>query len=149
MRNIILHLNLYVIILLLSSFQSQKNETFNLSVEATDLRNSTGTVLFALYIRDDAFPDEHYTKYLKKIIGKISNKSSIVTFTNLPQGKYAVSILHDENNNGKIDKGLIFPVEGIGFSNYKTIGFSNRPTFAKASFLVNRNLKLKTKAIYL
>ena len=50
------------------------------------------------------------------------------------KGNYAVNILHDENNNGKIDKGLILPKEGIGFSNYSSIGLTNRPNFKKANF---------------
>ena len=31
------------------------------------LRNSKGTVQFALYNRVDAFPDEHYKKYSKNL----------------------------------------------------------------------------------
>ena len=80
------------------------------------------------------FPDEHYKKYFKKLTGKIVNGSSTVTFENIPAGKYAVNILHDENNDGKIKKGLIMPIEGIGFSNYNSVGLSNKPSFSKASF---------------
>jgi len=32
--------------------------------------------------------------------------------------KYAINILHDEDNNGKIKKGFVLPKEGMGFSNY-------------------------------
>lgn len=46
--------------------------------------------------------------------------------------RYAVNILHDENANGKIDKGFILPKEGIGFSNYSSVGPMNRPNFSKA-----------------
>ena len=62
---------------------------------------------------------------------------------------YAVNILHDENKNGKIDKGLIMPNEGIGFSNFQSIGFSNRPSFSKASFRVNENKLVSVKMIYM
>lgn len=142
-------LQLTLIILLLSSFQNQKQETFNLKIDVKELRNSKGTVVFALYNRDDAFPDEHYKKYLKKLTGKIVNGSSTVTFENLPAGKYAVNILHDEDNDGKIKKGIILPKEGIGFSNYQTIGFSNRPSFSKASFNLQSDKKIEIRIIYL
>lgn len=142
-------LQLTLIILLLSSFNDQKKETYNLTIEVKELRNSKGTVVFALYNRDDAFPDEHYKKYLKKLTGKIVNGSSSITFENLPEGKYAVNILHDENNDGKIKKGIIMPKEGIGFSNYKSIGFSNRPVFSKASFNLHGDKKVKISIIYL
>ncbi len=138
-----------LIIMLLPSHYIQKQETCSLTIEVSELRNSNGTVLFALYNREDAFPDEHYQKYFKKLTGKIVNGASSVTFENLPEGKYAVNILHDENNDGKVKKGIILPKEGIGFSNYKSIGFSNRPTFSKASFSVLSSKKIKVNIIYL
>ncbi len=149
MKKAIIILKSFVLVVLLSSFSIQKQETFSLTVEVKDLRNSEGTVLFALYNREDAFPDEHYKKYFKKLTGKIVNGASSVTFENLPAGKYAVNILHDENNDGKIKKGLIMPKEGIGFSNYKSIGFSNRPSFSKASFNMLDDKKIKVNIIYL
>ena len=142
-------LQLTLIVLLLSSFHNQKMETYNLTIEVKDLRNSSGTVLFALYDREDAFPDEHYKKYLKKVTGKIVKGTSTVTFGNLPAGKYAVNILHDEDNDGKIKKGIILPKEGIGFSNYESIGFSNKPSFSKASFHLQSDKTVKIKIIYL
>jgi uncharacterized protein (DUF2141 family) len=135
--------------LMLSSFISQKQETCSLTVHVSELRNSKGTVQFALYNREDAFPDEHYKKYFKKLTGEIVNGASSVTFENLPEGKYAVNILHDENNDGKIKKGIIFPKEGIGFSNFQSIGISNKPTFSKASFSVLSDKKIKVNIIYL
>ncbi len=133
-----------------SSFiPAEKATGFSLTVVVKDLRNSNGTVLFALYNRDDAFPDEHYKKYYKKIIGNIVNGSSTVIFKNLPQGKYAVNILHDENNDGKIKKGIILPKEGIGFSNFQSIGLSNRPSFNKAAFYLGRDTKINVKVIYM
>jgi uncharacterized protein (DUF2141 family) len=118
-------------------------------MDVCGLRNSEGTVQFALYNREDAFPDEHYKKYFKKLTGKIVNGTSTITFKNLPEGKYAVNILHDENNDGKIKKGIILPKEGIGFSNYESIGFSNRPSFTKASFIVLKDKMIKVNLIYL
>jgi uncharacterized protein (DUF2141 family) len=149
MKKFVIILKSLLVIVLLSSFNNQKEETCTLTIEVKDLRNSNGSVLFALYNREDAFPDEHYKKYFKKLTGEIVNGASSVTFKNLPAGKYAVNILHDENNDGKIKKGLILPKEGIGFSNYQTIGFSNRPTFLKASFNVQSDKKIKVNIIYL
>lgn len=149
MKKITILLTSLLAIVLLSSFSSQKQESFSLTIDVSELRNSKGTVLFALYNREDAFPDEHYKKYFKKLTGKIINGASSVTFENLPEGEYAVNILHDENNDGKIKKGIILPKEGIGFSNFQSIGFSNRPSFSKASFSVLSDKKIKVAIIYL
>jgi len=149
MNKIIIILKSFLAIVLLSSFSIQKQETFSLTIEVNELRNSKGIVLFALYNREDAFPDEHYKKYFRKLTGKIVNRASSVTFENIPAGKYAVNILHDENNDGKIKKGLIMPIEGIGFSNYKSIGLTNKPSFSKASFEVVSDKSIKVNIIYL
>jgi len=132
-----------------SVIRAADNEDITLTVSVMDLRNSNGTVLFALYNREDAFPDEHYKKYYRMLKGEIVNYSSIVVFENLPSGKYAVNILHDENNDGKIQKGFIFPEEGIGFSNYLSIGLSNRPIFEKAAFYLRTNTRIRVNVIYL
>lgn len=133
-----------------SSFTPQgKPEGFSLKIEVNGLRNSEGTVLFALYNREDAFPDEHYKKYYRKLSGKIVCGASMVTFENLPEGKYAVNILHDEDDDGKIKKGIVLPKEGIGFSNYQSISIFNRPAFSKASFNLRGDRSLMVKMIYL
>jgi len=132
-----------------NSFLPKPENLFLLTVEVNNLRNNEGSVVFALYNRDDAFPDEHYKKYYKKMIGKIENGNASVTFKDLPAGKYAVNILHDEDNDGKIKKGFILPKEGIGFSNYQSIGIGNKPKFSKASFNLESDLKINVKAIYL
>ena len=139
----------FLTILMLFSFSNQKQETCSLTVDVSGLRNSKGTVQFALYNREDAFPDEHYKKYFKKLTGKIINGASTVTFKNLTEGKYAVNILHDENNDGRIKKGIILPKEGIGFSNYRSIGISNKPKFTKASFELAGNENIIVNILYL
>jgi uncharacterized protein (DUF2141 family) len=149
MKGVIKILLLFLTIPMLSSFSIQKQETCTLTVDVSELRNSKGTIQFALYNREDAFPDKHYKKYFKMLTGKVVSVASTVTFKNLPEGKYAVNILHDENNDGKIKKGIILPKEGIGFSNYQSIGISNKPTFSKASFNVQSNTRITVKMIYL
>ncbi|HRW70416.1 DUF2141 domain-containing protein, partial [Lentimicrobium sp.] len=87
-------IQLIVLNFLFASFSNQNQETYDLTINVNALRNSTGSVVFALYNREDAFPDEHYKKYLRKMTGEIVNRSSTVTFENLPAGRYAVNILH-------------------------------------------------------
>jgi len=133
----------------LSSTVAMAKESYTLKVVVDNLRNSKGVVQFALYNRYDTIPDEKYSKTYKMSVGKISNKKAVVVFKGLPKGKYAVNILHDENKNGKIDKGLMLPIEGIGFSNFKAINMMNKPSFKKASFMIRSNMQKTVKVIYL
>jgi len=134
--------------LLLFFNYSYSQDSYSLTAKVSDLRNSTGVVVFALYNKDGSIPDEKLKKQYRKEIVAIAKNSATVTFNNLPKGNYAVFILHDENKNGKIDKIFIMPTEGVGFSNFQTLSFSNRPNFSKASFQINENLTKSIKIIY-
>ncbi len=151
MKNIFKYgLTLAIIAFTLLSIQKSKSVTmYSLTVKVNQLRNSKGHIQFTLYNKDGTIPDEKYKKYYRKKIGQIKSYSAYVTFKNLPKGRYAVNILHDENEDGKIKKGWIMPIEGIGFSNFTSIGFTNRPSFKKASFYVSSNMSKRVKVIYL
>ena len=139
-----------VIAVIFLSFNLQKNiETYSLTIKVNDLRNSEGIVQFALYNKEGSIPDEKYKKYFKKDIAVINGNTASITFHDLPKGKYAINILHDENKNGKIDKKFILPKEGVGFSNYTSLGFSNRPKFSKASFELNSDMEIEVTVIYM
>lgn len=138
---------LSLLLMLLSTLSTAEGFTIKVSVE--NLRNSKGVVQFALYNKDGTIPDEKYQKQYRKHIEKISHNSAESIFTGLPKGRYAINILHDENSNGRIDKGILLPTEGIGFSNYDTISIINKPNFTKASFELNSDTKRSIRVIYL
>lgn len=137
-------------VLILTSFVYKGDTgTYSLTVEVHETRNSKGVVQFALYNKDGSIPDEKYDKYYKLLTGNIIDGSSSVTFTNLPVGTYVINILHDENKNGEIDKGFILPKEGLGFSNYESLGITNRPKYSKASFELKSDMTIDIKVIYM
>lgn len=132
-----------------SSFVYNNKSSYSLTVKVEELRNLKGHVQFTLYNKDGSIPDEKFEKFYKINIGDIKENASIVIFNKLPPGKYAVNILHDENKDGKIDKGLVLPTEGVGFSNIKTISPFNKPNFKKASFDLNADKTIHVKVIYM
>lgn len=127
-----------------------KSEVYNLTVNIENLKNTKGTLVFSLYNSEGSLPDEKFERYYKKKSVKIDDKSIKTTFNDLPKGNYAVTVLHDENNNGKIDKKFMLPLpkEGIGFSNYDDFGLSNRPNFKGASFDLQKDKSITVKVIY-
>jgi len=149
MKNFIKTTLLGLMVLLFTAFTNHHEACRSLTVEVKGLQNSKGVVQYTLYNKEGSIPDEANKKYFRILTGSIINGSSVVTFNNLPIGKYAVSILHDENNNGKVDMGLILPKEGIGFSNYQSIGLNNRPDFSKASFELKADTSISVKVIYM
>lgn len=152
MKKTIKNFAIFSLLIGLFSFTPTAQKTnYSLTIKVENLRNSKGVVKYALYNRDGSIPDEKYERYFRKGIAEISNDKSTLTFNDLPAGNYAISILHDENKNGKIDKKFILPIpsEGVGISNYQSIGLSNRPNFSKACFPVNSSMTLDVKIIYL
>ena len=136
--------------LAVSTYCSKETEhTYSLTVVVNNLRNSKGNVQFALYNKEGSIPDHDYKKYYLIITADIDSSTVSVTFNHLPQGKYAVNILHDENENGEIDKGFILPKEGVGFSNFQSISLVNRPNFLKASFDLASDKTVEITAIYM
>jgi len=133
--------------ILFSSFVQQNGkEVYSLNVNVSDLRNSDGVVQFTLYNKEGSIPDKKYYKQLKN---EIIDNVSTITFKNIPKGVYAINILHDENEDGEIDKGLVLPVEGIGFSNLRSISPFNQPSFKKAKFELTLDKTISVTIIYL
>lgn len=149
MKIVIISLIAFTLSLALYSFVKPNTDTYSLTIEVKNLRNARGIIQFTLYNKDGSIPDEDYTNYYKILKGEIVSNASTITFKNIPLGRYAVNLLHDENKNGKIDKGFILPTEGIGFSNFQTIGLLNRPNFSKANFEIKEDMTVTVKMIYL
>lgn len=144
----IIYLMALLIITYHHSTTAQDSNPITLTVEVHNLRNEDGMVQFALYNQDGSLPDERFHRAYKIGRSSIVNHSSVYEFKGLPPGMYAVNILHDENNNKAIDKGIIKPKEGVGFSNFTTIGFTNRPTFSKAMFELSGDRTIEVKVNY-
>ena len=71
----------------------------------------------------DGFP-EKYTKAFRSIKIKPTGIKTIYQFDNLPAGNYAVAILADINDNGKMDMNLLgMPKEAFGFFEYRYFAF--------------------------
>lgn len=150
MKKIILSLLVLGVFVLSSSFVNPiSDEAYSLTITIDNLQNSDGVVQFTIYNKDGTIPDEHYENYYLQRTSEIVNNGSTITFENLPKGTYAINILHDEDENGEIKKGWILPVEGIGFSNFESIGLTNRPNFSKASFELDKDMTRKVTIVYM
>ena len=105
-------------------------EKFTIEVSISNLKSNDGKLLVGLYSSEDAFLSKTFAAEL----GTISNKQSTVVFKNIPEGIYAVSYVHDANDNGKMDTNFMgIPKEDYGCSNNAT-GFMGPPKWKDAKF---------------
>lgn len=85
----------------------------DLTVEINGHRSTDGKIHAALYQDGTRFPGTP----LRGAEGLASQGSVVLTFKEVPPGVYALSAYHDENGNGKMDRGLFnIPSERYGFS---------------------------------
>ena len=107
-----------------------------LTVNVTGFKNSEGMCVVWLFNRADGFPNDP-TKLLRRATVPVRGKTSQAVFANLPAGTYAVSVIHDENNNKRLDTNCIgIPKEPYGTSR-GVRGVTGPPKFAPASFAVS------------
>lgn len=105
----------------------------NISVTVTNMRSSEGVVRACITTDPHQFPkcDDHATSMN---VTTPANQSLKFTFKNVPAGRYAIALLHDENNNGKADRALfMMPTEGFGFSRDAKVRMGP-PKFEAAAF---------------
>jgi uncharacterized protein (DUF2141 family) len=85
----------------------------DLQVAVTGVRNAKGVVHVDICTPETFLKDCAWSGEAPARAG-----TTIVTITGLPPGRYAAQGTHDENSNGKVDRGLFgIPKEGVGFSN--------------------------------
>lgn len=64
--------------------------------------------------------------------------SARVVFEDLEPGEYGISVIHDRNSNGKLDRNIMgIPKEGFGFGN-DAMGVLDPPSFDKAKLLIGK-----------
>ena len=106
-----------------------------ISLTVTGLRSAKGQVLVCLTREADHFPDCSDDPAARTAIVPAARAET--SFAGLPRGRYAISVLHDENSNGRADKTLgLIPREGFGFSRDAPVRMGP-PKFAQAAFLLD------------
>lgn len=105
--------------------------TGELSVDLANLRSHKGSVRLCLTADPKNFPaciDD-----AQAVTRSIPATADSLRFEGLAHGDYAIAVIHDENNNHKLDTFAGIPREGFGFSRNPAVTFGP-PRFAAARF---------------
>jgi uncharacterized protein (DUF2141 family) len=127
---------LMIIIFVLNTafFGTTKGKPSTIEVNISKLASNQGQVIVALYNSKTTFLK---SPIIKKT-AKIYNKKSGVIFRNIAKGTYAISVIHDENANGKLDFNILgIPSEDVAASNNAS-AFIGPPSFDDAKFNVGQ-----------
>jgi len=106
-------------------------------IDVIGLRSTKGLIQACLTADPVTFPDcEKDPQALHQTVP--ANGNDVVAFQHVLPGRYAVALFHDENANGRLDKVLMMPREGFGFSRDAPIRFGP-PRFSAASFTLGES----------
>ena len=97
------------------------------------LRSGRGVVRICLTRDPGHFPDCQSDPAARH--ATVPAGATLTKFDDLPSGDYAVALFHDENDNGRLDRMIGIPTEGVGFSNNPRLVFGP-PRFLQARFAV-------------
>lgn len=114
----------------------------DLSVEISGVAEAKGDVMVALFNKSEGWMRKGaaFTQVAAQV-GTVT-----VSFPNLAEGDYAVSVIHDLNSNRKLDANAVgMPIEPFGFSN-DAAGTFGPPSFDQARFKFgpeSKSIKIK------
>lgn len=105
------------------------------TVEVTGLRSTKGVVRACMTSHPDRFPRCRGDSNAYGLVVP-ADRSVTLEFAGVAPGRYAIALLHDENNNGQADRALsLMPREGYGFSRDAPVRMGP-PSFDQAAFEV-------------
>jgi uncharacterized protein (DUF2141 family) len=148
-----------VVLLLAAAVPAVPAAAAELRVTTRTIRSNNGEILIGLY--DNAAGFERaianaargLTPDPGRLVGttiRARRGAHSAVFAELPPGRYVVIVVHDENDNGRLDKNAIgMPTEGYGFSNDAHGFLGTSPSFdAAAITLGNADKEISIALIY-
>lgn len=119
----------------------------SLQISISGITSAKGLIRVAVCPPQAGFPDCK-AHVVRSASLPIANGQAAVTFDGLAPGSYAVSVFHDANANGKLDRFAGIPKEGFGFS--RNPGFKPRaPRFSEAELVLNGEHHAQIKLRYI
>lgn len=116
------------------------NAQNSIEVEITNFASDKGVAQIGLFNTETSFLDKIYKG--KEV--KIKGQKAVATFTDIPDGTYAISVFHDKNEDKKLNTFLGIPTENYGASNNAPSKFGP-PKWKDAKFEVRNGELVKQK----
>jgi uncharacterized protein (DUF2141 family) len=114
----------------------------DLTINVTDIEPQQGTLRLSLFDSADSYSTGATPRF--SAMQRVDRTSTKVTIHELPSGRYAVKLYHDENNNGQLDSNALgMPSEGYGFSN--NAGRFGPPSFDDAAVELDHSRSIEIR----
>lgn len=121
----------------LFAYSQDSLSTYTITVKVANPLNDNGHVLIGLHTEDTFMKG----KGLFNAKETVKDGQVLMTFENIPTGNYAVMVIHDENDNSRMDMELNgMPKESYGMSNNPML--YGPPTFGDAKFELTEDTEI-------
>jgi uncharacterized protein (DUF2141 family) len=108
----------------------------SLAVHVDGFRNDKGVIGAAVFKSPDGWPENDRQAFTRNAVPVPGNSRAVLTFPDIPPGRYGIVVLHDENKNHRLDRNLFrVPKEGFGFANNPHVGLA-APSWRESSIEV-------------
>lgn len=126
-----------IITLTAALLASASASSAELTVEVKGINNNMGKIYIAVYDKAEG--------WMKKPVHSASAAANVagvaISLKDVAVGEYAISLYHDENDNGKMDTNIVgMPIEPYAFSN-DAAGQFGPASFEQAKFKVDADKK--------
>lgn len=93
--------------------QAQQGATFTVAV--SELRSTQGQLIVCLFANRERFPTCRQGDGVPRNVFRVTGQTMRVTVPLPRPGSYAVTVIHDEDMNGRLKQNFIgMPTEGVG-----------------------------------
>lgn len=103
-----------------------------ITINVSNIDVSRSGNIMVMIFSERGFPKQHQ-QALASQTQLVMKAEHSFTF-NITEQEFAIKVLHDENQDGKVTKNWtgIYPKEGLGFSNKQKVGFTGPPVYQKS-----------------
>lgn len=120
------------------TFLSFASDRGDLIVKVVNMRNNNGVVRVSLFTSEKGFPSGYEYAHKAQTV-EIKLDTLQIVFSDVKFGRYAVAVVHDENENNKVDTNFFgVPREGFAVSNNVEPKI-RAPRFQEAVFKFNQS----------
>jgi uncharacterized protein (DUF2141 family) len=119
-----------------------------LKIDFQNMRSDEGDILYLVFNTSNGYPDKDEKSFRKGKLSAKEAKEKGLSLGDIPDGKYVMTFIHDENSNNKLDKNFLgMPKEGFAFSNNPKV-FMGPPSYNRCEFKVSGETALKIRLKY-
>jgi uncharacterized protein (DUF2141 family) len=110
-------------------------------VTVADAKSDAGKALVRISATEKQFDGKEAP--VRELVADVKGGKVALHVEGLPAGRYAITVVHDVNANGKLDSNMMgMPTEPFGFSNNPVIRFGP-PDFEDAVVTIAQDAKIE------